>query len=68
MSVREHIDRFHMMVIVKYFESISDFMNIVIVNKKYEGITEMYKYNPIPLNNERSRMMFSNIRDTAHVQ
>ena len=41
-------------------------MHIEMVNKRYEGMSPKYKYNPIPLNDERSRNMFSNI-ETQYV-
>lgn len=66
MSTRGHIDDSHMMIVGKYFENVEDFMNVKMVNKKYRCITETYKYNPIPLNDERTRRMFSGI-ETQHL-
>lgn len=63
MSKRGKIDWFHMMVIGKYIESIEDTMNIEIVNKKYNEPGEKYRFNPIPLNNSRSREIFSGIEE-----
>lgn len=66
MSTRGHIDNFNMMVVGKYFESVDDFMNVVMVNKKYRDMTAKYRYNPIKLNDEKSRKMFMMI-ETQHV-
>ena len=60
-SQRGKIDYFHMMVVGKYFKTIDDFVNVEMVNKKYKEIILRYKYNPIPLTNERIRKLFSNI-------
>ena len=66
MSTRGHIDRSHMMVVGTYFEGIDDFMNVEMVNRRYRGMTGMYKYNPVVLNDERSREMFSGL-ETQHL-
>ena len=66
MSTRGHIDSFNMMVVGRYFEGTDDFCNLEMVNTKYRDMTGRYKYNPIPINDERSRMMFSGM-ETQHV-
>ena len=66
MSTRGHIDRFNMMVVGRYFEDTDDFCNLEMVNTKYRDMTGRYKYNPITVNNKRSRMMFSGV-ETQHI-
>ena len=36
-----------MMIIGKYFKSNKDYINVMKVNKKYEQLVLMYKFNPI---------------------
>ena len=45
----------------KYFESNNDYINMMKVNKKYKGLTEIYKYNPIS-----DTQLFENI-ETQHI-
>ena len=37
----------YMMIIGKYFKSNEDYINVMKVNKKYEQLVLMYKFNPI---------------------
>lgn len=46
-NTRGHIDIFHAMIVGKYFDSTDDFKNLEMTNKKYEGISERYKYYPV---------------------
>ena len=66
MSTRGHIDGFHMMVVGKYFDVVDDFCNAEMVNKKYRGMIDKYKYNPVPLNDERCRRLFHGV-ETQHL-
>ena len=50
-----------MVIVSKYFETKSDFLNIVRLNKKYKGMLECYKYNPIS-----DYRIFKNMR-TQHI-
>ena len=36
-----------MMIVGKYFKSNKDYINVMKVNKKYEQLVLMYKFNPI---------------------
>ena len=37
----------YMMIIGKYFKSNQDYVNVMKVNKKYQQLVKMYKFNPI---------------------
>ncbi|ELP92959.1 hypothetical protein EIN_263430 [Entamoeba invadens IP1] len=41
------LDRYSMMIVSKYFNYISDYINMVFVCKKLEEIPEMFHFNPI---------------------
>ncbi|EDR29227.1 hypothetical protein, conserved [Entamoeba dispar SAW760] len=55
------IDTYHMMIISKYFNFSSDFIDIVQICKKYKDIPSMFHYNPIPLTKELLKI-FPNIQ------
>ena len=42
-----HLSVDYIMIVGKYFKTSQDFINIMKVNKKYNQLVEMYKYNPI---------------------
>lgn len=50
---RGHIDSFHAMIIGKYFNSVQDFNNLSLVNKKYKNILERYKLNPVEIDSKK---------------
>ncbi|ELP85990.1 hypothetical protein EIN_137040 [Entamoeba invadens IP1] len=43
------LDGYSLMIVAKYFRSISDFMNIEMVNSKYRNTAARFHINPIPL-------------------
>ncbi|ELP93646.1 hypothetical protein EIN_124990, partial [Entamoeba invadens IP1] len=43
------LDSFHIMIVCKYFNSFNDFVQLMIVSKKYKDIVTQFHYNPIPL-------------------
>ena len=44
---RGHIDRFHAMIVGKYFNSVEDLANLQMASKKYEDIIGDYHFNPV---------------------
>ena len=50
-----------MMTVSKYFRDIRDYINTEKCNKKYNGIIEQFKYNPIRFRNEKEREVFKKI-------
>ncbi|ELP89441.1 hypothetical protein EIN_390660 [Entamoeba invadens IP1] len=56
---RKYLDRFHMMVVSRYFEYENDYINIIQVCKKYVNLLELFRYNPIPVT---STKLFPNIQ------
>lgn len=59
------------MIIGKYLNSNKDFINIMKVNKKYQELVEMYKFNPISDTNlfpNIETQHFYNIEDTNDVK
>ena len=60
------VDRYGMMVIGKYLNTFGDYVNLEKTCKEYRGITEQYRFNPIPFENEKERKAFKNI-ETYHL-
>ncbi|ELP92338.1 hypothetical protein EIN_122890 [Entamoeba invadens IP1] len=59
------LDRYSMMIVSKYFNDIGDFVNLVMVNRKFTEIPEMFHYNPIPLTRKTAKH-FPNV-ETLHI-
>lgn len=59
------IDKLSMFIISTYFNTINDYINAEKSCKRYIGLIESFKYNPIFLNTEAERNIFKNIR-TVH--
>ena len=55
---RGHIDPFNMMVVGKYLDSIKDFGNLAMVNKKYGDLANSYRLNPVEASSERDAAFF----------
>ncbi|ELP89331.1 hypothetical protein EIN_286670, partial [Entamoeba invadens IP1] len=47
------LDKYHMMVCVKYFNSIDDYISFAQVNKKCKEMLSMFFYNPLPIKNTK---------------
>ena len=56
---RKQVDRYSMMIIGKYFKTKQDYINIIMVNSKYNKLNEMYLFNPISIT---SLSLFPNIQ------
>jgi len=55
------IDRYSMMIISKYLNSINDYKNIEESTKEYKGIRKQFRYNPITLDQEENtKKIFKN--------
>ena len=61
----KQLDRYPMLVSSKYFDTTNDYINLERTNRKYEGMTEEYKYNPIPITDKKQLDVFKNI-ETYH--
>ncbi|ELP89301.1 hypothetical protein EIN_045350, partial [Entamoeba invadens IP1] len=59
------IDPFHMMIVAKYFVSITDFLFLQQVSKKYNNFLSKFHFNPIPLTTH-TRPFFPNL-ETLHI-
>ena len=44
------LNNFDMFIVSKYFENVQDFINLAKTNKYYQGIIDIYDYNPINVN------------------
>lgn len=56
------LNKYHMITISKYFNSLIDYINIEKCCKEYRGIMELYHYNPIPIPlTGKPRKFFKNI-------
>ena len=53
-----HLDRYSMMIVEKYANTAKDLVNIEKTCKGYRGIIEQFKYNPVPLKNEKEEGIF----------
>lgn len=62
----KRVTRTCMMTVGKYFRSINDFVNLEKTCKEYRGITEQYRFNPVPFKNEKEREAFKYI-ETYHL-
>ncbi|ELP89322.1 hypothetical protein EIN_285480 [Entamoeba invadens IP1] len=47
------LDKYHMMVCVKYFNTINNFISFAQVNKKCKEVLSMFFYNPLPIKNTK---------------
>jgi len=55
------LDSYGMLIVSKYFKWTNDYIKLEKTNKKYRGIIEQFKYNPIPFKNEKEREVFKNM-------
>ena len=60
------VNRYDMMVIGKYLNTFGDFVNLEKTCKEYRGITEQYRFNPIPFESEKEGEAFKNV-ETYHL-
>ncbi|ELP88287.1 hypothetical protein EIN_226700 [Entamoeba invadens IP1] len=60
------VDRYSMMIIGKYFESVKDFKVVMMVSRKFNLLSEMYHFNPVPLTSLKENKLFPNI-ETYHL-
>ena len=60
-SGRGYVDRFHAMVVGKYLNSVEDFANLQMVNKKYEDIIGDYHFNPVEITSREQSDLLSNV-------
>ncbi|KAL7722718.1 Uncharacterized protein QTN25_000328 [Entamoeba marina] len=58
-TVHRRLDSYSMMIIMKYLRTKNDFRNVINVCKKYQEIIDMFRFNPIPINNNN---FFCNIQ------
>ena len=54
-------NKYCMMIVSKYFNTIFDFINLEKCCKEYRGITEQFHFNPIPLQSNKTRELFKNV-------
>ncbi|ELP84396.1 hypothetical protein EIN_090490 [Entamoeba invadens IP1] len=47
------LDKYHMMVCVKYFNTINNFISFAQVSKKCKEVFSMFFYNPLPIKNTK---------------
>ncbi|ELP89547.1 hypothetical protein EIN_220190 [Entamoeba invadens IP1] len=59
------LDRYHIIVVTTYFNTLEDFVEITLVCKKYKQITEEFHFNPFPLT-RKTIFYFPNI-ETLHL-
>lgn len=57
------LDSYSIFIVSKYFNSISDYINVIKTNKMYKSIISNYQYNPISLKNKKERNLFGNIKE-----
>lgn len=57
-----HIDGYHMMVVMKYLPTDKDLYNVVSVKKLYELSCKRMNENPIELNTEMAKKLFSHVQ------
>ena len=62
-----HLDPFNAMVVAKYFNSIEDFQNLEMVNKKYRMTLEKFRFNPFEIN-PNENLFFLPRMETCHVE
>ena len=58
---RGHIDPFHIMIVGKYFDSVKDFQNLAMANKKYGDLTKKYYFNPVKISSKDQYKMFPSL-------
>ncbi|ELP92167.1 hypothetical protein EIN_381340 [Entamoeba invadens IP1] len=54
---------FYLQIVSKYFTSADDFVNAVLINKKFSSVLDRFRYNPIPV---RSKKLFPYM-ETQHI-
>ena len=57
----KRLTNFEILTVGRYFNSLNDYVNIEKSCKEYRGITNQYKYNPIPLRTAKERNAFNNV-------
>lgn len=60
------IEKMPMQIISKYFDGIKDFARVEMVSKRYRGLMETFRFNPIPITTEKELELFRFI-ETYHV-
>ena len=55
---RGRLDGHSAMIVGKYFESVEDFQNLAMANKKYADLAERYHYNPVEIDPEKQLTIF----------
>lgn len=58
---RGRLDVHSAMVVGKYFNSVEDFQNLAMANKKYRDLAERYHFNPVEIDPEKQLTIFPNI-------
>ena len=58
----KRLDIYSMMIVMKYFQSKEDYINGILVCKKYEEILEMFRYNPIEYKRKENGKLFPRIQ------
>lgn len=58
----KQIDQYSIMIASKYFDTITDHINLEKTTKEYRGNMESFSYNPIPLVKPKERQLFKNIK------
>ena len=66
-NVKGHMDPFHIMIVGKYFNSVEDFKNLEMVNKKYEMTMEKYCLNPVEIDSKEVLSFFPSM-ETCRVE
>ena len=62
-----HIDPFHAMIIGKYFNSVEDFKNLEMVNKKYRMTMVKYRLNPVEIDSKEVLKFFPSM-ETCRIE
>ena len=60
----KQLDRYYMMIVSQFVETFEDFRNILLVNKKFRPLIDMFHYNPIDIT-ERQLTYFTSL-ETFH--
>ena len=58
----QKLNRYCMMIISKYFNTITDYIKMEKCCKEYRGIIEQFRFNPISLKNPKNLDLFRNIQ------
>lgn len=62
---RNRLNKYSMLIISKYFDTVDDYTNVEDVDENYNGITDDYHFNPISITDKEQLKTFKNV-ETYH--